>query len=75
MGVKSGWPDLLLVSPMGSVRCLELKRRGESLSEEQEAFSLHCIKHGIPYSVARSRDEAFAALAGWGAIISIGEAQ
>jgi hypothetical protein len=68
MGVKSGWPDFHLVSPHGSVRCLELKRRGETLSEEQEAFSLHCIKHGIPYSVAHNHDEALAALNAWGAI-------
>lgn len=68
MGTQTGWPDFILVSPYGSVRCLELKRRGESLSEDQEAFSLHCIKHGIPYSVAYDRDQALAALSAWGAI-------
>ena len=31
MGVKPGVPDILLVSPHGSVRFLELKRIGESL--------------------------------------------
>ena len=74
MGAKPGVPDFLLISPYGSVRFLELKRRGESLSEDQEAFSLHCIRHGIPYSVARTIDEALAALNGWGCLVKIAEA-
>jgi VRR-NUC domain len=74
MGVKPCVPDFLLISPYGSVRFLELKRRGEDLSEEQEQFSLHCIRHGIPYSVAHNLDEAIAALNGWGGLVAIGEA-
>lgn len=72
MGVRPGWPDFILISPYGSVRCLELKRRCETLSEEQEVFSLHCIRHGIPYSVAHNLDEALAALNGWGCLVKIG---
>jgi hypothetical protein len=36
MGAKLGIPDFVLLSPYNSVRFLELKRNGESLSEAQE---------------------------------------
>jgi hypothetical protein len=74
MGVKAGVPDFLLISPCGSVRFLELKRRGEELSEAQENFSLDCIRRAIPYSVAHNIEEALAALNGWGCLIKVGEA-
>jgi len=57
MGTHPGWPDLILVSPIGQLHCLELKRIGERLSDEQEAFRLWCINHGIPHCIAYTLDE------------------
>jgi hypothetical protein len=51
-GVIPGIPDFTLVSPYGSVRFLELKRQGETLSDAQDEFRIFCIKHGIPHSIA-----------------------
>jgi hypothetical protein len=47
---------------------LELKRQGETLSGAQEAFQLWCVKHGIPYSVCHTFDQALAVFDGWGAL-------
>jgi hypothetical protein len=52
MGVRRGWPDFILVPPIGQLHSLELKRAGEDLSDDQEAFQLHCIRHGWPQCVA-----------------------
>ncbi|CAN2533403.1 hypothetical+protein [Methylocapsa aurea] len=68
MGVRRGWPDFLLVSPRGSLHCLELKRAGEDLTEDQEQFRAWCIVHGAPYVVAWTFDEALAALREWGVL-------
>ena len=68
MGVRRGWPDFVLVSPTGLLHCLELKRFGETLSEDQQAFQSWCIIHGLPHSVARSFDDALAVLDHWGAL-------
>ncbi|PZR89499.1 MAG: hypothetical protein DLM68_06035 [Hyphomicrobiales bacterium] len=68
MGVRRGWPDFILVPPTGQLHCVELKRIGERLSEDQKEFKLFCIRHGIPHSVARTFDEALGALDSWGAL-------
>jgi VRR-NUC domain len=68
MGVRRGWPDFVLVPPTGKLHCLELKRQGETLSEDQENFRLHCVRHGIPYAIARTCDEVLATLDAWGAL-------
>ena len=39
MGLQRGWPDFLLVVPGGLLHALELKRRGETMAEEQESFA------------------------------------
>jgi VRR-NUC domain len=65
MGAKKGWPDFLLVAPSGGLHCLELKREGEKLSPEQEAFQLHCVAHGIPFVVAYSVRDALVAFDVW----------
>ena len=62
MGLQKGWPDFQLVSPRGLFHALELKRVGEELTEEQEAFQLWSIRHGVPHSVAFTFDEALAFL-------------
>jgi hypothetical protein len=55
------------------LHCLELKRQGETLSDAQEDFQNHAIRHGWPHSVAYTLDEALAVLDAWGALrIKIG---
>lgn len=74
-GLKRGWPDFLLISPFGTLRCLELKRLGEDLTDDQEDFKVWCIKSGVPYAVARTIDEALRALDAWNCLrIKIGGA-
>jgi hypothetical protein len=68
MGVQRGWPDFVLFDPSGRLHALELKRRGETLSEDQLAFEAWCAAHAVPHSVARTVDEAMAVLSGWGAL-------
>jgi hypothetical protein len=73
MGVRAGWPDFILVPPTGQLHSLELKRIGEDLTADQEAFQLHCIRFGWPHSVAFTLDQALAILDHWGCLrIKIG---
>jgi VRR-NUC domain len=74
MGVKPGIPDLVLLSSYNSVRFLELKRKGESLSEEQEEFRILCIRLGHPHAIARSVEDAVAILESWGCLRKVGRA-
>jgi hypothetical protein len=69
MGLAKGWPDYLFVSPAGQLHFLELKRgtRGR-LTDEQAAFRDWCVAHAVPWQLARSYDEAIAAVAAWGAL-------
>jgi hypothetical protein len=76
MGLQRGWPDFQLISPRGLFHALELKRAGEDLTEEQEAFQLWSIRHGVPHSVAFTIDEALAVLGAWGVLrVRIGGAR
>ena len=68
MGLKRGWPDIILISPEGAFYGLELKRRTGSLTEAQEAFAAWCRRHRVPYAVAYGYDEAIAILTNWGAL-------
>jgi hypothetical protein len=68
MGVQRGWPDFVLLDPSGRLHALELKRQGETLSDDQEAFQEWAIARGVPHSVVRSVDEALAVLDAWGAL-------
>jgi hypothetical protein len=73
MGVQRGWPDFVLFDPSGRLHALELKREGESLTEDQEDFQTECIARGVPHSVSRSMDVALTVLGDWGALrIKIG---
>jgi hypothetical protein len=40
MGLQRGWPDFLLIAPGGRLHALEIKRRGEAMTEEQEDFEV-----------------------------------
>lgn len=70
MGLKPGWPDLILISPGGRFHGLELKAPGasKSLRGAQKQFKAHCDAHGWPHAVARTFDEAKGALCSWGAL-------
>ena len=68
MGLARGWPDFVLIDPSGRLHALELKRQGETLADDQEAFQEWCIAHGVPHSVTRSVDEALTVLNAWGAL-------
>jgi hypothetical protein len=73
MGTKRGWPDFLLVSPDGAIRCLELKRIGGKLTDDQANFQTSCIAHAVRHSVCRTFDEALAVLDAWSCLrIKIG---
>jgi hypothetical protein len=68
MGTKPGWPDFVLVPPTGQLHCLELKRKGETLSEPQEAFQVWCIRNNVPHSMADDFDQALKILDHWGCL-------
>lgn len=68
MGANPDWPDFILVSPYGSVRYLETKRLGETLTEGQEAFRMRAVARGIPHVVAWTMDQVLAALDSWGCL-------
>ena len=76
MGVQRGWPDLILFDPSGRLHALELKRQGETLTDEQSNFQTWCIARGVPHSVSRSVDEALTVLGAWEALrVKIGGGQ
>jgi len=68
MGLQKGWPDIVLINPAGLFHGLELKRRGETLTDEQQDFRVWCCRFGVPHSVAYSFDDAFAVLSAWGCL-------
>lgn len=68
MGVKPDWPDFILISPQGSVRHLELKRKGAGLNAGQKEFRIRNIRRGIPHVVAWTLDQALAAFSEWGCL-------
>jgi hypothetical protein len=52
MEQRRGWPYFVLVPPGGQIHCLELKRIGERLSEDQRDFQMWCLVHRVPFVVA-----------------------
>lgn len=69
MGVQKGWPDFLLIAPGGRLHTLELKRRGETMTEEQEAFAEWCRDQGVPFACTDDLKGALAILADWGLLV------
>ena len=67
MGVRAGWPDFVLLGPPG-LHCLEMKRKGEDLSADQELFEAFCKTVGTPYRWADTLDGALAILKEWGCL-------
>jgi hypothetical protein len=68
MGVKAGWPDFILLSPTRLAHFLELKRRGETLSDNQEDFAAWCAAHNYPFACCDDFNAALATLREWGAV-------
>jgi hypothetical protein len=68
MGVQKGWPDFVLVAPGGRLHALELKRRGEVMTEEQEAFAAWCQEQSVPFVCTDDLREAVVTLSGWGTL-------
>jgi hypothetical protein len=58
MGLHRGWPDVVLINPAGLFHGLELKRAGQTLTDDQAEFQLWSIRHNVPHSVAFTFDEA-----------------
>jgi hypothetical protein len=67
-GLTAGIADICLVRPGGAAAFLEFKSREGRQTQEQLAFEQLCKANGSPYSVARTIDEAIAALTEWGCI-------
>jgi len=68
MGVKPGWPDFILLSPEGRPHFLELKRKGNTLTDEQASFAAWCHERRVVHVVAYSFNDAVDALKQWGAV-------
>ncbi len=47
---------------------LELKRRGEDLTEAQEAFAAWCSEQGVPFACYDDLRDAIAILSEWGVL-------
>jgi VRR-NUC domain len=63
LGVVAGIPDLVLVGPGGRVAFLEVKTTDGRLSRPQARFHDHCHRFDVPWTIARSIDDARSFLA------------
>lgn len=68
MGLQKGWPDFMLFDPSARLHALELKRVGETLSEDQQEFQTWCVERAVPYAVAWTTDQAIASLSRFGVL-------
>lgn len=74
MGLERGWPDLLFCRPptrdllVGLPHGLELKRLGETTTDDQDRIAERFRAFGWPYAVADNIGAAVDVLTGWGAI-------
>jgi hypothetical protein len=74
MGLKPGWPDLVLIPPKGHPNgrphFLELKRAGGTLTEAQAGFRLWCMLNECPFVCVDDYKAAVTILQQWGALRS-----
>jgi hypothetical protein len=63
VGLKAGWPDILILSPEGRWYSIELKAQKGRLSEEQDKFATWA---GATLQICRSIDQVESALRWWG---------
>ena len=67
-GLQSGVADLCIMLPGGRVAWLELKTDRGRQSLAQKGFEAKCKRLDHPYALARTLDEAIAALTQWKAL-------
>jgi hypothetical protein len=60
--------DFLLIAPGGRLHALELKRRGEEMTEEQETFAAWCQEQDVPFACTDDLRDALAILRGRGSV-------
>ncbi len=68
-GMTPGFPDLILIKPssiVAQVAFMEIKREGEKLRPEQEAFRDLCEDWRLGFAVVRSVEDARETLIEWG---------
>lgn len=68
MGLKAGWPDFQIIAPSGLYHALELKRRGEKLNDDQQAFADWCALHDVKHAVVDTYKDAVTVLNDWGCL-------
>lgn len=74
MGLERGWPDLIFLRPptpelsVGLPHGLELKRLGETTSDDQDRIAARFQSFGWPYAVADNIGTAVDVLRDWGAL-------
>ena len=68
MGVTRGWPDLMFINATGQVYFLELKRRGNRLTEDQAALAAFLRDAGISYHCVDNFRDAVMTLKTWGIV-------
>lgn len=68
-GLMAGVADICIMLPEAKSAWLELKKRkGGRQSEHQKGFEARCQRLNHPYALARTLDEAVAALHRWGVL-------
>ena len=65
MGLKRGWPDIILCLPSGVLGAIELKAPTGRLSPDQIAFREALVAAGGQFALCRSLDDVEACLAAW----------
>ena len=68
MGVMPGWPDFQFLHATGSACFIELKRRGQWPSAEQQELGFFLMRAGHGYLITDSFADAVEALRAWGIV-------
>ena len=68
MGAKPGVSDFLLLSPIGDFHALELKREGETPTDDQTVFLAAVARAGCKSAWVDNFDDAMRILRDWGAL-------
>jgi hypothetical protein len=71
MGVNKGWPDLVFLHREGQACFLELKRKGNGLTDEQAELRDFLIAAGHGYVVTNNYKIAIDTLMIWGVVRSV----
>ncbi|KAK0332697.1 hypothetical protein LTR94_023850 [Friedmanniomyces endolithicus] len=65
MGLKRGWPDIILCCPDGVLGAIELKAEGGKLSADQKLFAETLEASRGRFALCRSLEDVEAALKAW----------